>query len=187
MIPRTAQALVTLDLIDAEGNPTETLESLRRAAEPEFKNHLAAWIRAVYADVLSFVEPTDDETKIRDAFRPYNPVGQQPRMVALFLGLCRAAALRPDDTVKESRPRLRTRLVRTGLSAPLIPRQKQTTEAPPRIDSLGLPPPLAGLLNSLPESRTWSQLARDKFLRTFEAVLDYSFTVVDQPTEKTDD
>src|SRR5687767_13203402 len=67
LIPRTLQSLVTLDLIDPEGNPTETLETLRRVREPEFREALGNWIRAAYADVLSFVDPNAPESEIRDA------------------------------------------------------------------------------------------------------------------------
>ena len=55
LIPRTLQALQTLDLIDEAGNPTETLESLRRAAEPDFKNQMGAWISRAYEDMLLYV------------------------------------------------------------------------------------------------------------------------------------
>ena len=62
---RTLQALVTLDLIDEQGRPTPTLEGIRLAPEPEYKQRLADWLRAAYADALSFIDPQqDDETKI---------------------------------------------------------------------------------------------------------------------------
>jgi hypothetical protein len=94
---RTLQALMTLDLIDDQGRPTPTLEGIRLAPDPEYKERLADWLRAAYADALSFVDPAeDDETKIRDAFRAYKPVGQQPRMVTLFTGLFAAAGVRPE-------------------------------------------------------------------------------------------
>src|SRR4051812_46381549 len=68
LIPRTLQTLQILDLIDDEGRPTQTLEGLRRAPEPEFQNRLAAWLNAAYADVLQFIDPgTADEGAIRDA------------------------------------------------------------------------------------------------------------------------
>jgi Family of unknown function (DUF5343) len=91
------QALATLDLIDEQGRPTSTLEGIRLAPELEYKQRLEDWLRAAYADALSFVDPAvDDETKIRDAFRGYKPVGQQHRMVTLFRGLFAAAGIRPD-------------------------------------------------------------------------------------------
>src|SRR5207237_8351825 len=78
LIPRTLQSLQALDLISEDGTPTETLEGLRLAPEAEFKDRLGQWLTAAYADALQFVDPaTDDEVKIRDAFRHYVPTGQQ--------------------------------------------------------------------------------------------------------------
>jgi hypothetical protein len=103
LIPRTLQALQTLDLIDEEGNPTPTFEAIRKAPEAEYKRSLEDWLKGAYAEVFAFVDPaTDDEVRIRDAFRSYNPAGQQDRMVTLFQGLCVAAGLAPD---KPSSPR----------------------------------------------------------------------------------
>jgi hypothetical protein len=188
LVPRVLHTLQALELIDDELRPTETLEALRRAPETELKAQMAAWIRRVYADVFNFVEPTDDETKIRDAFRHYNPVGQQSRMIALFIGLCRAAGLRPDDVVQESRPRPAARkpAVSTGISGGMsLPRTlralAEVQRSPP-----GLPPALAGLLQSLPSTREWTKQERDKFMKTFEAVLDFSIAVVAVKTKSTE-
>lgn len=178
LIPRTIQALQGLELIDAEGQPTETFESLRRAPEPDFKNQLTAWITAVYADVLSFVNPNDSETAIRDAFRAYNPVGQQPRMVALFIGLCRLAGMRTDEGAKESRPRPSARKPMPTPATPGRARQGRTEPAQQEASHVGLPAPISGLLRELPASREWTQWERDKFVKTFSAVLDFCYTVV---------
>jgi hypothetical protein len=102
---RTIQALVTLDLIDERGHPTPTLEGIRLAPGAEYRERLADWLRLAYADALSFIDPTqDDETKIRDAFRSYKPVGQQNRMVTLFTGLCEAAGLMPERKRQRAKP-----------------------------------------------------------------------------------
>jgi hypothetical protein len=188
LIPRTMQALETLELVSNEGKPTETLEALRRAAEPEFKNQLAAWIKAVYADVLSFVDAGDDETAIRDAFRPFNPVGQQPRMVSLFMGLCRAAGMRNDDQSNASaRPRARKpgiSSVGTVMRGGVIVRAKSKERLTPD----GIPAPIAGLLTKLPPDQgEWTKAERDKFLTTFGAVLDFCFAVVEKPKKEAGD
>lgn len=108
LIPRTLYALQALDLIDDKGNPTDTLESLRLAPEAEYKQHLGQWVTGAYADVLQFIDPEKaDEVAIRDAFRSYNPVAQQPRMVTLFVGLFAAAGVRPDKFQKQRQPRKR--------------------------------------------------------------------------------
>ncbi len=182
LIPRTLQALTVLELIDDEKNPTETLEGLRRAPGPEFKKQLAAWISSVYADVMSFVEASDDESAIRDAFRSYKPHGQQTRMVTLFLGLCRAAGLREDDqSTAPSRPRARTSRAASKPRSPPKTQQLASTEI-----SRGLPPAIAGLIKSLPESGTWTADRREKFIKTFTAVLDFSIRVVEKKEEEAD-
>lgn len=53
LISRTLQALVTLDLFDDAGNPTQTLEGIRIAPEAEYKKRLEDWLKGSYADVSS--------------------------------------------------------------------------------------------------------------------------------------
>lgn len=94
IVPRTLQALKILDLIDAQGNPTEALQDLRKAGSDEFRLRLAEVIRAAYAEVFTYRDPAiDDVAKIEDAFRSYEPVSMRPRMVRLFLGLCAEAGI----------------------------------------------------------------------------------------------
>ena len=96
LIPRTLQALQVLDLIDGDGNPTAIFEAIRTAPEAEYQRRLEDWLEGTYAEVFTFVDPAkDDEVRIRDAFRSYNPAGQQERMVTLFVGLCTAARNHP--------------------------------------------------------------------------------------------
>ncbi|QIB34790.1 DUF5343 domain-containing protein [Ancylobacter pratisalsi] len=102
---RTLYALQCLDLIDAEGRPTQTFERLRLAPESEYRSCLVEWLNSAYADVLTYVDPARaDETEIRDAFRGYNPVGQQDRMVTLFLGLFEAAGVISERKSKRLKP-----------------------------------------------------------------------------------
>jgi hypothetical protein len=175
--PRTLYALQTLDLIDEAGMPTPMLEGLRVAPEAEYQQRLADWLRAAYAEVFSFVDPTeDDETRIRDAFRNYRPHGQQNRMVSLFSGLCTAAGLMPErqrQTPRASAPRPRNQPRRPASNLGAGSKGALALETPGR-----LPPALAGLLASLPVEGTWTKERRDKFVATFESVLDYSFAIV---------
>lgn len=186
LIPRTLQALQTLDLIDAQGAPTGTLEGLRLAPESEFKQRLAEWLNAAYADVLQFIDPaTADEVMVRDAFRSYNPIGQQPRMVTLFIGLYAAAGVGPQKDAQPRTSRPSARVARTQTAAAPTSAVRKTSAgrgAPADAAITGtVPAALAGLLASLPpEGRGWTAERRNKFVTTFSAVLDFCFPIVER-------
>lgn len=182
LITRVLQALQSLDLIDESGMPTTVFEGIRVAPESEFKQKLADWLKAAYADVFAFVDPTnDDETRIRDAFRNYQPIGQQGRMVTLFQGLCAAAGLisekpqqaRSSSTVPRARPATTMMRASSKLSAKATPVNTGFNAGS------NVPPALAGLLASLPPSSLgWTKAERDKFVTTFQAVLDFCFPIL---------
>lgn len=183
LIPRTLQALRTLDLIDEDGKPSPTLDGLRLAPEAEFTKHLEGWLKSAYAPVFSFVDPAKDgETRIRDAFRGYHPAAQQSRMVTLFTGLCAAAGLIAEKAIPTSRnhPARATpsftpqqRAAASRIVAKLKPTHTHTNVP------TGLPAPIAGLLASLPAEGTgWTAPKRDSFLKTFSAVLDFCFPIL---------
>lgn len=178
---RTLYALQVLDLIDEAGAPTQTFEGLRLAPEAEFPNRLEDWLKSAYADVFTFVDPAkDDATRIRDAFRSYQPHGQRDRMVSLFTGLCTAAGIMPERP--QPAPRQRSSLSR---------QQRRTTITgskgkQPKVaeTSSSLPPALSGLLASLPAGNGWTKPRRDKFVETFEAVLDFCIPIVEDEIEE---
>ncbi len=173
LIPRALQALQSLDLVGEEGQPTQHLEDLRLAAENEYKERFETWLRSAYADVMNFVDPSeDDETKVRDAFRSYKPVGQQGRMVTLFLGLCASAGLIPE---KPTQPR------RTSTPRASKPRSPSSTKARPKAGSShGVPEPIAAMLSQLPpEGDGWTKDRRDQFLQTFGSVLDFCIPMIE--------
>jgi hypothetical protein len=187
LIPRTLQALAVLDLIDEKGMPTTILEGLRRAPQPEYQQRLAEWLNGAYADVLNFVDPaTADEPAIRDAFRSYNPVGQQPRMVTLFVGLYAAAGIRktekpqsaprPGARTASPRPTNRVSSASPALKSALNQKVGRTMQR-----GTDLPEPVMGMLTRLPANgKGWTQADRDKFLSTFGTVLDFCFPIEEQ-------
>jgi len=190
LIPRTLQAMQTLDLIDDKGAPTGTFESLRLAPQAEYKTALADWLKAAYADVFSFVDPaTDDAARIRDAFRSYNPVGQQERMVTLFIGLCAAAGLIPE---KESQRRTAAASSRQRTPRPSTAsnRRRASPQRQPSAATDRIPAPLAGLLATLPSADTgWTAAKRERFIAAFKGVLDFCvpITDADEPDESPED
>lgn len=179
---RTLQALITLELIDDKGMPTPTLEKMRVVSEKDYKACVADWVKSAYAEVFKFVDPAkDDATSVRDAFRSYAPVGQQERMVALFMALCAEAGLVEES--KKSQPKPQTRkltLVQRASSTPATPRNIARHSEFSTTGSL--PPALAGLMQSLPSNGTgWTKDQRDRFVATFQSVLDFVVPVVEHP------
>jgi hypothetical protein len=181
-----------LDLLDTTGNPTAEFEGLRRVPTTEFKQRLEALIRSVYAEVFQFTDPSkDDPDRVADAFRAYDPPGQRSRMVALFLRLCAASGIIPEQ--QQAKPR----------TAPpgkrMAPREssirgtsKKGASVPPRVGhgSVGevwglngdLPPALVGLIASIPVQRGWTEGAREKFMTAFGHVLDFTVPIISAAT-----
>jgi uncharacterized protein DUF5343 len=181
LIPRTLQALQALDLIDENGAPSATLEGIRLAPETEYKQRVADWLRAAYADALQFVDPAmATDSQIRDAFRNYNPIGQQERMVALFTGLFREAGIGPErQRAGNSKPAATRAATKPRMSPP----SGRAFHTPMNGGDGKLPAPIAGLLTSLPTNGTgWSRATRTRFIKTFEAVLDFCIPIVEETT-----
>ena len=92
--PRTLQALHLLDLLDADGNPTDALLGLKEASPDDFPHRLGEVITAAYSEIFAHRNPsTDPPEKIVEAFRFYNPASMRPRMIRLFYGLASAAGI----------------------------------------------------------------------------------------------
>lgn len=184
LVPRTFQALQLLELITDDGAWTQNLESLRSVPEAGFQALLADILRAVYEDVFKFVDPgKDSQTAIRDAFRGYNPHGQQERMVPLFMALCKKAGIVDSESVQRAprEPRQTKKAQQTHRTPKNDPQQPK--KQPP--SSTGLPAPLAGLLAALPpEGNGWSQENRDRFFSTFGTILDFCFPIRDTEPEE---
>ncbi|MEI9992066.1 MAG: DUF5343 domain-containing protein [Rhizomicrobium sp.] len=180
--PRTLYALQALDLIDESGAPTPTLESLRLAPQGEYQKRLAEWLNGAYADVLTIIDPaTATDTQVRDAFRSYNPLGQQDRMVTLFCGLYAAAGIRPEKspaprTTPTAKPRGRAVSTPAIKSSSFVAAGREKSH----IQS-NMPPALAGLMASIPQDgKGWTKATRDKFVALFGATLDFSIPIITQ-------
>lgn len=189
LVPRTLQALRTLDLLTNEGQPSEVFETLRLAPTAEYQAKLTEWLNRTYADALVFVDPaTCDEIAVRDAFRKYVPTGQQSRMVSLFIGLFTAAGVMQPRSKQPSATKSRVPASHGGpLPKPrLKPKfleQRNSANHSAKFHSPGdVPPAIAGLLATLPaEGGIWSQARRDQFLAAMGAILDYTFVIGEPP------
>ena len=176
---RTLTALQMLDFIDAAGDPTEAMKALRLAPTDELADRLAEHVRNAYAPIFAFTDPSQDSPqRVRDAFRGYQPMGQQQRMVTLFLGLCERAG------IIESAPK---RVAASGSSPRPRKQSKPSTQRhveadnPPRGQSEGkIPGPLLALVRDLPADGRWTKTERDEWLKVFTVMLDYSIKTVDE-------
>lgn len=201
LVPRTLQALQTLDLIDDSGTPTPALLKLRSVPESDYKATMLEWMQSAYAEVFQFADPRhDDAIRVRDAFRAYTPHGQQDRMVSLFMSLCVEAGI-IDAPPNDPKPAMRkpSRTAAAPASARAKPQgQRSQSQAPPHAPTaaVGLAPALMGMLESIPKGgKGWTKQDRDKFVLTFNAVLDFAVPVVsaeslreaDQPDETGDE
>lgn len=193
LVPRTLQALRTLDLLEDDGRPSAVFEGIRLAPTAEYQQRLTEWLNAAYAEALTFIDPaTDDEVRIRDAFRSYIPTGQQSRMVSLFSGLFTAAGVMPTRQ-KQASPR-KTPPIGNGNARPARPVaqnsavHRSSKPAAQHVPASGMPPALAGLMASLPaEGEGWTRESRDRFSATFTAVLDFCFPIVAPATNTATD
>lgn len=192
MIPRTLQALQTLNLIDKEGKVTQVFEGIRLAPEAEYQKRMAEWLNSTYADVLQYIDPaTATEVEIRDAFRSYIPTGQQSRMVTLFIGLYAAAGIGVQKPAGKStstpRPVSTTQQRRKVVVKPSVKQTTTDNGSYGFIAPSNFPPALDGLLKSLPTNgQCWTQEQRDKFYHTFGAVLDFCIPIGNQKIESAD-
>ncbi len=201
---RTIQSLRLLDLIDGQGQPTAQFKDFAQIrGEDEYKSRLQEWLRAEYAEVLQFCDPsTDSYDRIVEAFRGYEPAGQRRGMASLMIGLWKHSGL-PTTTASstgQSEPRR---------SSPRPARQKPAVRTPARrtaerqgqdgggggLTTDGLPPGLVGLLHQIPrDGRPWTVETRENFIQAFTAVLNFSVpigdpavaTVVDEDTTEED-
>lgn len=186
LAPRTLQSLQALNLLDQDGHPTNELDGLRLASETDFQSKLGDVVRGAYADIFNFVDPsTADLTHIRDAFRTYEPQRQQPRMVALFLGLCEEAGISCPKPIRKERAGKTNRQSKKNIPQ----RSKDSLEhkghhAPVKYGDL--PSPIVGLIQTLPSEGQWTQKQRDDFYRTFGVVLDFCYKIDEEIKEKID-
>jgi hypothetical protein len=164
LAPRTLHALRQLDLIDEAGNPTEALLGLQRATSDEFRDRAAEVIRAAYAPIFQFTDPSEDPPeRVRDAFRAYTPTGQQGRMVTLFMGLCEWAGI-VGERAKSVTPRPRQAMGKAH--KPPKPKKSAEISTPP---ANALDPAVSGVLFGVTNEDVGS-LSDDEFAEVWAAL-----------------
>lgn len=101
LAPRTLHTLEALGFYDSTGNVTPEFDALRKVPDHDFKARLAALLREAYAPILEVLDPSvATQTDVENAFRGFEPTGQIPRMVQLFMRLMAYVDLMPDPDSK---------------------------------------------------------------------------------------
>jgi hypothetical protein len=91
---RVSQALRFLGLVYEDGRPSDKFQALAGAPDDKYKELLDKIIREAYRAEFGMIDPgKDTQSKIMNAFQPYQPRSQTMRMVMLFLALCREAGI----------------------------------------------------------------------------------------------
>lgn len=188
--PRTLNSLKALELIDESGEPSPQFQALRQArGEEEYRTRLQEWIRAVYAEVLQYADPSEHSPdRVAEAFRTYEPAGQRKAMAGLLVGLWKFAGLSVPDSSSGGGVPARKSLQRAAGRRTARPTQKPKPLQPAN-DNSDLPSGLVGLLRQIPRAgSSWTSSRRDEFVRAFRAVLDFSVPIDDEePVGQEDD
>lgn len=170
MTARTLRALEFLDLVDANGSSTAAFDAIRIANSSQLAGILGDVIRRAYRDVLSRIDPRNPtDGALVEAFLPYEPAAQRPRMIALFRSLTAKAGLLPG--LDPDRP-----------SSAFGPARRQIRTSNPSRSTTGPSDGiLSALLQSLPANRRWSRDERDRWLQAWTSSLDLVITIDPPP------
>lgn len=148
LAPRTLHALVFLGFYDEDGKVTPEFDALCGVPEEDFKPRLAALLRKAYAPILEVLDPaTAMPADVENAFRGFQPVGQLPRMVQLFIGLMTYVGIMPEVkrhvvSVRSDPPRAEVRRLRARVPSVEVVQTKPPVEreVPRMVESAELAP-----------------------------------------------
>jgi hypothetical protein len=190
---RVQKALEFLGLVDGDGAlKTATFERLSRVTTEEYPRAMAEVVQNAYAPVLAVIDPQEaNDIAIHDAFRGYNPAAQRPRMVGLFLALCRESGLVEGGPVEGQRAHVRPRATGGRTVAP--PRQRPPAAQAPRREQAALDTEgsqgeagaadyrlLGELIRQLPREGHWSSQRRDRWIQAVTATVDLLVSLDDE-------
>jgi hypothetical protein len=176
LAPLNIRALRFLGLVDDGGFPTDVARRLRTAATSEYHAVLSEIVEDAYQPILSILNPKEaSRTQVDDAFRHVKPEAQRARMVAFFLGMCRAAGMTLKEEPKGGRPPKVGGPIRVRRQPQNLPKQQNE---PVRLQpQLALPPgkpldpALLGIVQKITDLETKDDL--EAWIAMFKAAFSF--------------
>jgi hypothetical protein len=106
LAPRTMTALKFLNLLHDDGTTSEQFRAIRYASDDDYQRVLTGILEAAYKEVLDHIDITKaGDRELNNAFIPFSPGGQRPRMITLFQALAKEAGWPLAVEPKASSPR----------------------------------------------------------------------------------
>jgi hypothetical protein len=183
---RVQRALRFLGLINPEFELTELSVRLRRATSDEYGETLSEIVRAAYEPIFVSYDPaTASGLDLDNAFKPYDPAGQRPNMIALFMALCREAGLAQGSAApRRGRPsaaRVNREPANGTKKTPDQRRQGplQPPPPPPRQNAQSrLHPAVQAWIDEMPDSGTaWDRADFESWLAIFKASVERAYKI----------
>lgn len=144
LLNRVLQSFEFLGLVNEDGTTTPEFQAIPTKSDDEYRELLASLIRNAYKAIFGVVNVAQvSDQDLFNAFRPFSPAGQRPRMVTLFRGLCREAGIpvaggttapaSADKSAREKRPSV-PRPTRGKIEQPTAPAPPVTNGRMPEVD-----------------------------------------------------
>ncbi len=199
--PRVRKALQFLDFIDAENKQTSNFQRLGRATDDEYPQLLKAILENAYTDVFQSVGDVAlaQEKDFNNAFRYYNPQGQRPAMIRLFMALCQDAGLLAEGAVTKVSVKRTPRIAVKSRGTSSKDAQETATVKPSPASDGGFSRPnwvessstdsparyqlMQVLLKQLPDDGIWTQKRHDQWLKAVETSVDLLIEITEPQNE----
>ncbi|MFY1668565.1 DUF5343 domain-containing protein [Plantactinospora sp. WMMB334] len=177
--PTILASLRALGLIDSAGTPTDVLDALVQADDPQRRKLVGELVRAHYGFLLK-LPSNATQSQMEEAFEQVGVRGDTRRKAAaFFLKACEfggvsVSALWRVPKVPSSAAR---RPSRRASAAGDVPAEPLAVAPPVPAIGDGLPAEIVGLLRKIPkEGETWPPSDRRRFTVALEALFDLFYT-----------
>lgn len=195
---RVRKAMQFLGFMNAENKQTPNFQKLGRATDDEYPELLKTMLEEAYTDVFQSIGDVSlaQEKDFNNAFRYYDPQGQRPAMIRLFMAMCQEASMLPEGAVTKVGVKRTPRTVKNrivgrkdaqeteGIKPSDQPAQSEGFE---RKDSAsaeyGKYQLMQVLLKQLPSGGTWTQKRHDQWLKAVETSVDLLIEIAEPENE----